>query len=186
MRVCRFRHSRESHYIIQHFFRFVNRFFKTFLDFFRFFEKTQKIFHFSIDFYIKLWYNTPWICFKSSRRSNVWSMPKSKIYLKSKHRLGSSPRVKIEGAQKQVWRNGRRAGFRFQWRDSCGFKSRHLHQTKRAYPCDMLFLFYEGGGFEIGRKLRCNLCEAPNSLNDCLSAKAATGGNPVTCTKKRL
>ena len=114
VRVCRFRHSRESHYIIQHFFRFVNRFFKTFLDFFVFFEKTRKKFHFSIDFYIKLWYNTPWICFKTSRKSDVWSMLKSKIYPKSKHRLGSSPRVKIEGAQKQVWRNGRRAGFRFQ------------------------------------------------------------------------
>ena len=108
-----------------------------------------------------------------------------RFYPNSKHRLGSSPRVKIEGAQKQVWRNGRRAGFRFQWRDSCGFKSRHLHQTKRAYPCGMLFLFYEGGGFEIGRKLQGNLCEAPNSLNGCLSAKAATGGNPVTCTMVR-
>ena len=53
-----------------------------------------------------------------------------RFYPNSKHRLGSSPRVKIEGAQKQVWRNGRRAGFRFQWRDSCGFKSRHLHQIR--------------------------------------------------------
>ena len=43
----------------------------------------------------------------------------------------------------QVWRNGRRAGFRFQWRDSCGFKSRHPHQTKRIYPCGMFSLFYK-------------------------------------------
>ena len=34
-------------------------------------------------------------------------------------------------------------------------------------------------GFEIGRKLHSNLSAGPNSLNDCLSAKAATGGNPV-------
>ena len=109
---------------------------------------------------------------------------KVRFYLNSKHRLGSSPRVKIEGAQKRMWRNGRRAGFRFQWRDSCGFKSRHPHQQKRYSPCGCAFFVYKGGGFEIGRKLHCNLCEAPNSLNDCLAAKAATGGNPVTCTKK--
>ena len=34
-------------------------------------------------------------------------------------------------------------------------------------------------GFEIGRKLRSNLSVGPNSPVDCLSAKAATGGNPV-------
>jgi hypothetical protein len=47
------------------------------------------------------------------------------------------------------------------------------------------FLFIRVVGFEIGRKLRSNLCKAPNSLNDCLSAKAATGGNPVIRTNKR-
>ena len=49
----------------------------------------------------------------------------------------------------------------------------------------VLVLFTSVMGFEIGRKLRSNLCGAPNSPVDCLSAKAATGGNPVTCTKKR-
>ena len=34
-------------------------------------------------------------------------------------------------------------------------------------------------GFEIGRKLRSNLSEVPNSLNDCLSAKVATGENLI-------
>ena len=40
-------------------------------------------------------------------------------------------------------------------------------------------MFYKEGGFEIGRKLRSNLSVGPNSQVDCLSAKAATGGNPV-------
>ena len=30
-----------------------------------------------------------------------------------------------------MWRNGRRAGFRFQCWETCGFKSRHPHQVKR-------------------------------------------------------
>ena len=41
------------------------------------------------------------------------------------------------------------------------------------------FLFIRAAGFEIGRKLRSNLSVGPNSPVDCLSAKAATGGNPV-------
>ena len=41
-------------------------------------------------------------------------------------------------------------------------------------------------GFEIGRKLHSNLSVGPNSPVDCLSAKAATGGNPVIRTRKRL
>ena len=40
-------------------------------------------------------------------------------------------------------------------------------------------------GFEIGRKLRSNLSEGPNSLNDCLSAKVATSENPIFSSKKR-
>ena len=48
----------------------------------------------------------------------------------------------------------------------------------------MSFLFYKDDGFEIGRKLQSNLSEGPNSLNDCLSAKAATGGNPFIRTKE--
>ena len=46
----------------------------------------------------------------------------------------------------------------------------------------LLFIMMEG--FEIGRKLRSNLSVGPNSPVDCLSAKAATGGNPVISTKK--
>ena len=41
------------------------------------------------------------------------------------------------------------------------------------------FCFIRMVGFEIGRKLRSNLSVGPNSPVDCLSAKAATGGNPV-------
>ena len=48
------------------------------------------------------------------------------------------------------------------------------------------FLFMRVEGFEIGRKMRSNLSEGPNSPVDCLSAKAATGGSPFTCTRKRL
>ena len=50
----------------------------------------------------------------------------------------------------------------------------------------MLVLFFRATGFEIGRKLRSNLSEGPNSPVDCLSAKAATGGNPATQTIKPL
>ena len=57
--------------------------------------------------------------------------------------------------------------------------------NKEDMPLGMSFLFYKDGGFEIGRKLRSNLSEGPNSLNDCLSAKAATGGNPVIRTNKK-
>ena len=52
--------------------------------------------------------------------------------------------------------------------------------TLAVYP----FCFIMATGFEIGRKLRSNLSEGPNSPVDCLSAKAATGGNPVIRTKK--
>ena len=48
----------------------------------------------------------------------------------------------------------------------------------------VLVLFIRTVGLEIGRKLRSNLCEAPNSLVDCLSAKAATGGSPVVRTMR--
>ena len=57
--------------------------------------------------------------------------------------------------------------------------------NKEDMPPGMSFLFYKDGGFEIGRKLRSNLSEGPNSLNDCLSAKAATGGNPVIRTNEK-
>ena len=50
----------------------------------------------------------------------------------------------------------------------------------------MSFLFYKDGGFEIGRKLQSNLSAGPNSPVDCLSAKAATGGNPVIRTKNTV
>jgi len=40
-------------------------------------------------------------------------------------------------------------------------------------------------GFEIGRKLHSNLSEGPNSPVDCLLAKAATGGNPISSSRKR-
>ena len=160
----------------------------------------------------------------------------------------------------QVWRNGRRAGFRFQCWETCGFKSRHLHHGQSIlmgcsffvvqnrieiqprglffYPrdlkvpqssrivaassaftrlaCSLLcwlrftqtvvqtvsarspvtctnkrgtaprvvpFLFIRVVGFEIGRKMHSILSVGPNSLNGCLSAKAATGGNPATQTK---
>ena len=45
------------------------------------------------------------------------------------------------------------------------------------------FCFIRMVGFEIGRKLQSNLSAGPNSPVDCLSAKAATGGNPVIRTK---
>ena len=59
-----------------------------------------------------------------------------------------------------------------------------LSQQKRYSPCGCAFFVYKDGGFEIGRKLRSNLSAGPNSPVDCLSAKAATGGNPVIRTKK--
>ena len=40
-------------------------------------------------------------------------------------------------------------------------------------------------GLEIGGKLHSNLSVGPNSLNGCLSAKAATGGSPVVRTNKK-
>ena len=46
------------------------------------------------------------------------------------------------------------------------------------------FCFERVTGFEIGRKLQSNLSVGPNSPVDCLSAKAATGGNPVIRTKE--
>ena len=46
-----------------------------------------------------------------------------------------------------------------------------------------LFMFIRTEGVEIGRKLRSNLSEGPNSPVECLSAKAATGGSPVIRTK---
>ena len=45
-------------------------------------------------------------------------------------------------------------------------------------PWVVPFLFIRVAGFEIGRKMRSILSVGPNSLNGCLSAKAATGGNP--------
>ena len=106
----------------------------------------------------------------------------SRIYLKQ-HRLGPLAERKQRSNNMRMWRNGRRAGFRFQWRDSCGFKSRHPHQQKRYSPCGCAFFVYKDGGFEIGRKLRSNLSAGPNSPVDWLSAKAATGGTPVIRTK---
>ena len=75
-------------------------------------------------------------------------LPKSKIYLKSRHRLGHSPRVKIENENLKLqgcwnWQTSRPQTPVFL---TCGFKSRPLHQSavptaKRRWLCCRSFLY---------------------------------------------
>ena len=44
----------------------------------------------------------------------------------------------------RMWRNGRRAGFRFQCCKTCGFKSRHPHQNEKADLYGLLFVLAAG------------------------------------------
>ena len=110
-----------------------------------------------------------------------------RFYPNSKYRLGSSPRVKIENAQKSGCGGTADALVSGSSEEIRVGSNPVIRTNKRGTALVVVpFLFIRVVGFEIGRKLRSNLCEAPNSLNDCLSAKAATGGNPVIRTKKRL
>ena len=75
---------------------------------------------------------------------------------------------------------GRRAGFRFQWSNSCGFKSRHPHQQKRYSPCGCTSFVYKEGGTWRGAVVN-------DSLNGCQSrGKALPEGKEVPSSAPKI
>ena len=58
-------------------------------------------------------------------------------------------------------------------------KSRHPHQQNRYNPCGCAFFVYKGGGIWNREKIAIAICPKDRTVNNCSSAKAATGGNRV-------